>query len=74
MAPKDPFQDFTIHLVIDGVQRAGFSVVTLGETTTDDIDYREATAPARPRTHASLDGRTKCGNVTLKRGVIDRTP
>jgi phage tail-like protein len=68
MARKDPLRNFRFQLEIDGITQANFSEVTIGETTTDAVDYREGTDPAHVR---KLDGLTKYGNVTLKWGVTD---
>jgi phage tail-like protein len=66
MARNDPFRNFKFRLEIDGISQANFSEVTIGETTTDAVDYREGTDPSHVR---KLDGLTKYGNVTLKWGV-----
>jgi phage tail-like protein len=44
--------------------------VTIGETTTDAVDYREGNEPAHVR---KLDGLTKYGNIVMKWGVTDST-
>jgi phage tail-like protein len=67
---KDPLRNFRFRLEIDGIQQANFSEVTIGETTTDVVDYREGTDPAHFR---RLDGLTKYGNITLKWGITDST-
>lgn len=68
MARKDPLRNFKFRLEIDGITQANFSEVTIGETTTDAVDYREGTDPSHTR---KLDGLTKFGNITLKWGVTD---
>lgn len=68
MARKDPLRNFRFRLEIDGVQQAGFSEVTVADTTTDAIDYREGNEPPHFR---KLSGLTKFANVTLKWGVTD---
>jgi phage tail-like protein len=68
MARKDPLRNFKFRLEIDGITQANFSEVTIGETTTDAVDYREGTDPSHMR---KLDGLTKFGNITLKWGVTD---
>jgi phage tail-like protein len=68
MARRDPLRNFRFRLEIDNIKQASFSEVTIGETTTDAIDYREGTDPAHVR---KLDGLTKYGNITLKWGVTD---
>jgi phage tail-like protein len=70
MARKDPLRNFRFRLEIGGIQQGNFSEVTVGETTTDAVDYREGSDPAHVR---KLDGLTKFGNVTLKWGVTDST-
>jgi phage tail-like protein len=67
MARQDPLLNYRFRLEIDNVIIAGFSEVTIGETSTDVIDYREGTDPPHVR---KLPGLTKYGAVTLKRGII----
>lgn len=68
MARHDPFRNFRFRVEIDGVHAASFSEVSIGESTTDVIEYREGTEPTHVR---KLPGLTKFGNVTLKRGITD---
>jgi phage tail-like protein len=68
MARKDPLRNFKFRLEIDGISQGNFSEATIGETTTDAVDYREGTDPSHVR---KLDGITKYGNITLKWGVTD---
>lgn len=68
MARQDPLRNFRFRLEIDGIQQAGFSEVTVADTTTDAIDYREGNEPAHVR---KLSGLTKYANITLKWGVTD---
>jgi phage tail-like protein len=68
MSRKDPLRNFRFRLEIDGITQANFSEATIGETTTDAVDYREGNEPAHVR---KLDGLTKYGNITLKWGVTD---
>ena len=70
MARNDPLRNFRFRLEIGGIHQGNFSEVTMAETTTDAIDYREGTDPAHVR---KLDGLTKYGNVTLKWGITDST-
>jgi len=70
MARNDPLRNFRFRLEIAGIQQANFSEVTMGETTTDAVDYREGNEPPHVR---KLDGLTKYGNITLKWGVTDST-
>ena len=69
MPRNDPLRNFRFRLEFDDVQ-VNFSEVTMGETTTDAIDYREGNEPMHVR---KLDGLTKYGNITLKKGVTDST-
>lgn len=66
MARRDPLRNFRFRVEIDGIARAGFAEVAIGESTTATIDYREGTDPAHVR---KLSGLTKYGNVVLKAGV-----
>jgi phage tail-like protein len=70
MIRKDPLRNFRFSLKIDGITQGNFSEATIGETTTDAVDYREGTDAAHMR---KLDGLTKYGNITLKWGVTDST-
>jgi phage tail-like protein len=70
MARKDPLRNFRFRLEIGGITQGNFSEVTIGETTTDAVDYREGTDPSHVR---KLDGLTKYGNITMKWGVTDST-
>lgn len=70
MARKDPLRNFRFRLEVDGITQGNFSEVTVGETTTDAVDYREGTDPSHVR---KLDGLTKFGNVTMKWGVTEST-
>ncbi len=68
MARIDPLRNFRFRLEIDGIQQAGFSEVTIADTTTDAVDYREGNEPTHFR---KLSGLTKYANVTLKWGITD---
>jgi len=68
MARQDPLTNFRFRLEIDGLAVAGFSEVSIGEATTDAIDYREGTDPLHVR---KLAGLTRFGNITLKRGMTN---
>jgi phage tail-like protein len=70
MARKDPLRNFRFRLEIQGITQGNFSEATIGETTTDAVDYREGTDPAHVR---KLDGLTKYGNIVLKWGVTEST-
>ncbi len=65
---KDPLRNFRFRLEIDGIQQAGFSEVTVPDTTTDVVEYREGTEITTVR---KLPGLTKYGNLSLKWGTTD---
>jgi phage tail-like protein len=66
MARIDPLRNFRFRLEIDNITQAGFSDVTIGETSVDPVDYREGTDPPHVR---KLTGLTKYGPITLKWGI-----
>ena len=66
MARQDPLTNFRYRLEINGLTIAGFSEVSIAETTVDVVEYREGTDPPHVR---KLSGLTKYGNITLKRGM-----
>ena len=49
MARIDPLRNFRYRLEIDSITQAGFSEVTIAETTIDAVDYREGTDPPHVR-------------------------
>ncbi|MGB9927650.1 MAG: phage tail protein [Methanosarcina sp.] len=63
---KDPYRNSRFLLVIDGIIQAGFSEVTVPDTTSDPIEYREGNDSPTVR---KLPGLTKYGNLTLKWGT-----
>jgi phage tail-like protein len=65
---KDPFRNSRYLVEIDGVTQAGFSEVTISDSTTDPIEYREGNEPTTMR---KIPGLTKYSNVTLKYGITD---
>lgn len=65
---KDPYRNSRFLLEIDGITQAGFSDVTIPDTTTDPIEYREGNEEGTVR---KLSGLTKYGNITLKWGTTD---
>jgi phage tail-like protein len=65
---KDPFRNFRFRLEIDGIQQAGFSEVTIPDTNSEVIDYRDGNEVTTAR---KLPGLTKHGNLTLKWGITD---
>ena len=66
MARIDPLRNFRYRLEIDNITQAGFSDVTIGETTVDPVEYREGTDAPHMR---KLTGLTKYGPITLKWGL-----
>ncbi len=64
----DPYRNFRFRIEIDGINVAGFSDVTIPDSTTDVVPYREGTDPTHER---KLSGLTKYGNITLKKGLTD---
>jgi phage tail-like protein len=67
MARNDPLRNFRYRLEIDSIAQAGFSEVTIAETTIDAVEYREGADPPHLR---KLSGLTKYGNITLKWGLM----
>lgn len=65
---KDPFKNFRFLVEIDGITQAGFSEVTVSDSTQEPIEYREGNAPP---TVQKLPGLIKYGNVSLKWGITD---
>lgn len=70
MPRTDPLRNFRFRLEIDGITQAAFSEVTIAETTSDVVDYRDGTDPMHVR---KLSGLTKYGTVTLKWGITAST-
>jgi len=65
---KDPFQGFRYIVEIEGIIQAGFSEVTIPDSTQEPIEYRVGTDLPTAR---KLPGLVKYGNVVLKAGVTD---
>ncbi|MGZ4846250.1 MAG: phage tail protein [Halobacteriota archaeon] len=65
---KDPYRNFRFLLEIGGIIQAGFSEVTMTDTTSDPIEYREGNEVPTVR---KLPGLVKYGNLTLKWGITD---
>ncbi|MCX9025056.1 MAG: phage tail protein [Candidatus Methanoperedens sp.] len=65
---KDPYRNARFLLEIDGIKQAGFSDVTIPDTSSDPVEYREGNEDTTVRKLPSL---TKYGNVTLKWGTTD---
>lgn len=68
MARIDPLRNFRFRLEIDGIVQAGFSEVTVGDSTVEPIEYREGNEITTVR---KLKGLTKYANITLKWGITD---
>lgn len=68
MARQDPLRNFRFE--IDGIEQAGFAEVTVGDLSTDPIEYREGNEITTVR---KLNGLNKYGNITLKWGITDST-
>ncbi len=65
----DPYRNFRFKVKIDGINIAAFADVTVADSTTEVIEYREGTD--LPTGSKQLSGLTKYGNITLKRGLTD---
>ncbi|MEU8816741.1 phage tail protein [Actinoplanes sp. NPDC048796] len=68
MTRPDPLRNFRFRLEIDNIDQAGFAEATVGESTTEPIEYREGDEIPTVRKLSSL---TKYGNVTLKWGITE---
>jgi phage tail-like protein len=68
MSRNDPYRKFRFRIEIDGIAQAGFTECMFGNSSTEVIEYREGTDPARVR---KLSGLTRHGNITLKWGITD---
>jgi phage tail-like protein len=65
---NDPYLNFRFKVQIDGIQVAGFSDATIGDTSTEAVEYREGTDGTVAR---RISGLTKFGNIILKKGLTD---
>ncbi len=65
----DPYRNFRFRVDIDGKPAAGFSDVTIPESTTEATDYREGIDA--PNLTYKVSGRTTYGDVTLKNGFTE---
>ena len=70
MERQDPLRNFRYRLEIDSIDQAGFSEVTMGDLSTDPIEYREGDEPTTVR---KLNGLNKYANIVLKFGITDST-
>ena len=64
----DPYRNSQFKLEIQGIVQAGFAEVSVPDSTSDAVEYREGTDPLTLR---KLAGMTKYGNITLKWGLAD---
>lgn len=64
----DPYQNFRFRVEIEGIIQSGFSEVTIPDSTSNLIEYREGNELTHVR---KLPGITKYGNLVLKRGITD---
>ena len=69
MPRQDPLRNFRFRLEINSIEQGAFSEVTIGDLSSDPVEYREGDEPAL--TVRKLSGLTKYGNITLKWGVTD---
>lgn len=65
---KDPYRNFRFLVEFDGIIQGGFSEVTVPDTTTDVVEYREGNEEPHMR---KMPGLNKFSNITLKRGTTD---
>lgn len=68
MARVDPYKGFRYVVEIDGIVQAGFSEVTIPDSSQEPVEYREGTDLPTAR---KLPGLVKYGNVVLKWGTTD---
>ena len=64
----DPWRSARFLLEWDGLVQAGFSEVTVPDTSTDPIEYREGNEITTVR---KIPGLTKYSNIVCKRGVTN---
>ncbi len=65
---KDPLKAYRYLVEIDGITQAGFSEVTIPDSSQDPIEYREGTDLP---TVSKIPGLVKYSNVVLKWGSTD---
>jgi len=65
---KDPYKNFRFLVEIEGVVQAGFSDVTIPDSSQAPIEYREGNETPTMR---KIPGLIKYGNVVLKWGTTD---
>jgi phage tail-like protein len=66
---NDPFVTFRFEISLDGISLAGFSECTGLQMDTEFMDYMEG---GLNEYVLKFPTRTKQGNLTLKRGIVDR--
>ena len=64
----DPWRSVRFLLEWDGLVQAGFSEVTVPDTSTDPIEYREGNEITTVR---KIPGLTKYSNIVCKRGITN---
>lgn len=62
----DPFLNFRFKVMVEDIGSAGFSDVTIPDSTVEAVEYREG---FDINTVRMLSGRNNSGNITLKRGI-----
>jgi phage tail-like protein len=65
---KDPLRNSRFLLEIDGITQAGFSEVTIPDSSNDPIEYREGNEATTVR---KIPGLSKYSNIVLKYGITD---
>ncbi len=65
---NDPYKGFRFLVEIDGIIQAGFSEVTIPDSSQEPIEYREGSDLPTVR---KIPGLVKYGNVVLKWGTTD---
>ncbi|WP_372365487.1 phage tail protein [Candidatus Uabimicrobium sp. HlEnr_7] len=64
----DPYRNFRFRVEIEDIEIGGFSDVTIPDSSSDVVEYREGTEPPYVR---KLSGLNKYGVLTLKKGITD---
>ncbi len=65
---NDPYGNYRFRLEIDGIVQAGFSEVTIPDSSCEATEYRVGSDPPNFR---KLSGLTKYGALVLKWGITD---
>lgn len=66
---KDPYKNFRFLVEIEGIVQAGFSEVTIPDSSQAPIEYREGND--KTPTMRKIPGLIKYGNVVLQWGTTD---